>query len=89
MPLDNIVHNLGGGLPAPADGPCPRCAVRADVGCKHRQPMGVPPLPMVEPPHKSRRGDNGGGLSFHRRALASNLERGAELLGLGKRHDDR
>lgn len=51
--------------------PCQRCGVRADVGCKHRPPLGLPPIAVAEPEdkedgrHQSRK--NGGqGWAFHR-----------------------
>jgi hypothetical protein len=55
-------------LPAP-DEPCWRCEVRADVGCKHREPTGVPPPAIAgggEEKIDGRRAPRpGAGLNFH------------------------
>jgi hypothetical protein len=90
-PSLNVVRKSAmGGLEAPAGEPCGRCGVRADVGCRHRPAAGVPPLAIVtsDPPRKDLRVHNQG-LHFYRKDIASNLQRGAALLGLGPADDRR
>lgn len=51
--------------------PCPRCGVRGDLGCSHRQPTGAAAPVPSEPKDERRRKDSAGnGWNFHRRTLS-------------------
>lgn len=81
---------VSSGIEAPVE-PCPRCGVRADVGCKHRPAEGVPPQAIVRTNHEKRDGrsrpNSGQGWNFHRGDLARNLEAAQQRLTTGSRDD--
>lgn len=91
--MNFIRRSALGGLEAPAE-PCPRCNVRADVGCKHQPASGVVPLAMTrastfKPLPTQMRPGMGQGLAFHPgRLKASNVEAAKRSLMTVKRNDD-
>lgn len=76
-------------IPASSE-PCPRCGVRADVGCKHQPAVGPAPPAIARADYEKRDGrKNGlqGLLSHHQDRLARNLEPARKALAGGSRDD--
>jgi len=71
---ENIVRKAQGGSIIAPNEPCPRCGVRADVGCKHRPAEGSPPPAIARAEYEKRDGRRnytGQGHNFHRAKLSS------------------
>lgn len=80
---DRLKDELARAREAPAE-PCGRCGVRADVGCKHRGPQGLPPVAVADPRPKidaRSHGNNGGqGWAMHRDRFPAAMERARKML---------